>query len=300
MRISMGPVWPGPASASFRPAGGAWTAPQELLASGMRPQVAINAGGDSVAISQSGPGGLGASFRPAGGSAFDADWPATLSRGAHMSQAVGLDDAGNAVAVDSATAPDPAPGISAVIRPPAGCFGEEVDVSPRGVAVGRAALALRGGGTGAVAWASEEGGRWNVNLAELRLAPGGRTECPPGTPARPRPQAPAAPLPATKLSVSATPTRVSRRTLWREGLRFRVRAAKGSPVGAAIMPEGQLLTKLAHVRGRTGRRGLASLRVRVKRSVAATLPRGAKLELWVYAAAPGHQVAGKIRKLTVR
>lgn len=279
---------------SHRAAGGSWSAPQEMAVSGNRPHVALNARGDGILVGEAGLG-VGAAFRPAGG-AFEFDWPAPLKHGLSMNVPVALDDAGNAVAVNAATPPAPAPGIAAVIRPPAGCFGEEVDVSPRGSATSAPSLALRGDGTGAVAWSSADG----VHLTDLRVLPGGRTKCPPGTPARPGPSTPPDSLPISPMRVSKLPSSVRRRVLWRDGIRFRVRSPKGSSVAAGLMPAGQFGPRLVRADARVSRRGVATLRMRMRRSTAALLPRGTKLDLWIFASTPRHQSATKIHKLTIR
>ena len=282
------------AETSYRPAGGSWSAPEEMPNAGARPHVAVNAGGAAIVVGEAGPG-IGAAYRPAGGK-FEFDWPKELRYGHSMNVPVALDDAGNAIAVNAATPPAPNPGIAAVVRPPAGCFGEEADLSPRGVVTGPVSLALRGDGTGAVTWASSDG----VHVTDLRLLAGGRTACPPGTPARPVPGAPPGSFPITKLRVSKLPAKVARRALWREGIRFRVRAVKGAKIAAGLMPAGQTEPRLARVDAKASRKGVATLRLRMKRSRVAAIPRGMTLDLWIFASTPGHQPGVKIHTLTVR
>lgn len=110
---------------SVRPVDGHWQPAETISHLGLNPEVAVDGGGDAIAVWES-PAGIQAATRPAGGS-----WlaPQTVASPGGEDPQVASDESGEVLVVARRQGPEHSTGIRAVLRPPGGTFSPPQTIS---------------------------------------------------------------------------------------------------------------------------------------------------------------------------
>ena len=176
-------VWTRTVAAPFviqwasRPKAGSWSSPRDLSAAGQAsfaPKIAVNAAGAAVAVWSRVAGAvhaIQAAVRPPGG-----DWsaPQDLSDLSFDSfgARVGIDAAGNAVAVFQSNTDGPRYIVQAAVHPAGGAWSKPDDLSAKGQEARDAEVAVNAAGTAVAVWKRSNGMHTIVQAALRPVASG--------------------------------------------------------------------------------------------------------------------------------